>query len=154
LLRAPPDRDFRADERDVRADRGHVALARPRQGGAAAADGGSRTGRDERVEGLHRSARNGRRVVTPSPTSSPVSRLPSHDVLSWADIADARRRIAGVAHRTPVLRSGQFDEACGATVFFKAENLQRAGAFKFRGAYNKIRAEQEKRSFSEIVAYS
>src|SRR5204862_6213760 len=42
----------------------------------------------------------------------------------------------------------------GATVFFKAENLQRAGAFKFRGAYNKIRAEQEKQSFPEIVAYS
>src|SRR5207249_9282903 len=37
---------------------------------------------------------------------------------------------------------------------FKAENLQRAGAFKFRGAYNKIRAEQERRSFPEVVAYS
>jgi len=74
--------------------------------------------------------------------------------LVWTDIEEARRRIEGVAHRTPVMHSRQFDEAAGATVFFKAENLQRAGAFKFRGAYNKIRAEQERRSFSEVVAYS
>ena len=74
--------------------------------------------------------------------------------LSWDDIAQAQRRIAGVAHRTPVLTSRQFDEAAGARVFFKAENLQRGGAFKFRGAYNKIRAEQERRSFKEVVAYS
>ena len=74
--------------------------------------------------------------------------------LSWRDVEAARERIAGVAHRTPVFQSRQFDEATGATVFFKAENLQRAGAFKFRGAYNKIRAELEQRSFSEVVAYS
>jgi threonine dehydratase len=87
--------------------------------------------------------------------SSPVSRLPSSGSgLSYSDIEAARGRIAGVAHRTPVFHSRQFDEATGATVFFKAENLQRAGAFKFRGAYNKIRAEQEQRSFSEVVAYS
>ncbi len=74
--------------------------------------------------------------------------------LQWSDIADARQRIAGVAHRTPVLHSRQFNEEAGATVFFKAENLQRAGAFKFRGAYNKIRAELDRRSFTEVVAYS
>jgi threo-3-hydroxy-L-aspartate ammonia-lyase len=74
--------------------------------------------------------------------------------LSWTDVEAARERIAGVAHRTPVFHSRQFDEATGATVFFKAENLQRAGAFKFRGAYNKIRAEQERGGFSEVVAYS
>jgi threonine dehydratase len=74
--------------------------------------------------------------------------------LAWKDIEEARRCIEGVAHRTPVMHSRQFDEAAGATVFFKAENLQRAGAFKFRGAYNKIRAEQERRSFPEVVAYS
>ncbi len=74
--------------------------------------------------------------------------------ISGADVDEARRRIAGVAHRTPVFHSQQFDALSGATVFFKAENLQRAGAFKFRGAYNKIRAEQERGSFSEVVAYS
>jgi threonine dehydratase len=89
------------------------------------------------------------------PASIPDSPFPVPDpVLAWSDIASARRRIAGAAHRTPVFHSRQFDEAAGATVFFKAENLQRAGAFKFRGAYNKIRAEQERRQFSEVVAYS
>jgi threo-3-hydroxy-L-aspartate ammonia-lyase len=75
-------------------------------------------------------------------------------VIPFSEIEAARRRLAGVAHRTPVLSSRQFDEACGASVFFKAENFQRAGAFKFRGAYNKVRAELERRSFTEVVAYS
>jgi len=75
-------------------------------------------------------------------------------MISFADIAEARRRIEGVARRTPVLRSRQFDEACEATVFFKAENFQRAGAFKFRGAYNKIRSAMEERPVAEVVAYS
>ena len=66
-----------------------------------------------------------------SPTSP--SRKP---MLTWEDIKAARLRLEGVAIRTPVLHSRQFDEESGSTVFFKAENLQRAGAFKFRGAYN------------------
>jgi threonine dehydratase len=74
--------------------------------------------------------------------------------VSWDDIAAARRRLEGVAIHTPVLRSRQFDEEAGASVYFKAENLQRAGAFKFRGAYNKIKTEMAQRSFSEVVAYS
>ena len=73
---------------------------------------------------------------------------------TWEDIEAARRRLHGVAHRTPVLSSRQFDEAAGASVFFKAENLQRAGAFKFRGAYNKIKAETERRSVPAVVAFS
>jgi threo-3-hydroxy-L-aspartate ammonia-lyase len=73
---------------------------------------------------------------------------------TWEDIQQARKRLEGVAHRTPVLSSRQFDEAAGATVFFKAENLQRAGAFKFRGAYNKIKAETERRSVPAVVAFS
>jgi threo-3-hydroxy-L-aspartate ammonia-lyase len=75
-------------------------------------------------------------------------------MLSWEDIAAARRRLEGVAIRTPVLHSRQFDEEAGSTVYFKAENLQRAGAFKFRGAYNKIKAESDRRPFAEVVAYS
>ena len=74
--------------------------------------------------------------------------------LTFEDIARARKRLEGVAIRTPVLRSRQFDEAAGAEVFFKAENFQRAGAFKFRGAYNKIRTETERQKVSEVVAYS
>src|SRR5262244_1549771 len=59
-------------------------------------------------------------------------------MLTFNDILQARGRLQGVAHRTPVLTSKQFDEHAACEVFFKAENLQRAGAFKFRGAYNKL----------------
>jgi len=75
-------------------------------------------------------------------------------MISGAEIDAARRRLAGRAHRTPVLTSHQFDEAAGASVFFKAENFQRAGSFKFRGAYNKVAAELERHPFREVVAYS
>ena len=70
------------------------------------------------------------------------------------DIRDAARQIAGVAHRTPVIRSRTLDELTGAQVFLKAENMQRVGAFKFRGAYNavsRLSAEQLRRG---IAAYS
>jgi threonine dehydratase len=59
-------------------------------------------------------------------------------VIGIEDVQAAARRIEDVAHRTPVLTSRQLDEATGATVFLKAENLQRVGAFKFRGAYNAV----------------
>jgi threo-3-hydroxy-L-aspartate ammonia-lyase len=59
-------------------------------------------------------------------------------MISLDDVQAAARRIDGVALRTPVLTSRTLDEATGATVFLKAENLQRAGAFKFRGAYNAV----------------
>ncbi|MEU7905626.1 pyridoxal-phosphate dependent enzyme [Actinoplanes sp. NPDC049118] len=54
------------------------------------------------------------------------------------DVRDAAARLAGVAHRTPVLRSRTLDALVGAEVHLKAENLQRMGAFKFRGAYNAL----------------
>src|SRR3954449_10257939 len=56
------------------------------------------------------------------------------------DVLAAAERLRGVAHRTPVLTSRTLDERCGGRVFLKAENLQRIGAFKFRGAYNAITA--------------
>lgn len=59
--------------------------------------------------------------------------LPTH-----ADVLNAARQIAGAAHRTPVVTSRTIDARTGANVFFKCENLQRAGAFKFRGAYNAL----------------
>ena len=59
-------------------------------------------------------------------------------MISLDDVQAAARRIEGVAHRTPVLTSRALDEATGAQVFLKAENLQRVGAFKFRGAYNAV----------------
>jgi threonine dehydratase len=57
---------------------------------------------------------------------------------TFEDVAAAARRLAGVAHRTPALTSRLADERTGATVFWKCENLQRIGAFKFRGAYNAL----------------
>ena len=59
-------------------------------------------------------------------------------MISLDDVRAAAHRIEGVAHRTPVLTSRALDEAVGATVLLKAENLQRVGAFKFRGAYNAV----------------
>ncbi len=55
---------------------------------------------------------------------------------TFADIQDAARQIAGVAHRTPVVTSRMLNDRTSAEVYFKCENLQRGGAFKFRGAYN------------------
>ena len=54
------------------------------------------------------------------------------------DIEAAAHRLGGVAHRTPVLTSTQLDQRLGGRIFLKAENLQRMGAFKFRGAYNRV----------------
>jgi threonine dehydratase len=56
------------------------------------------------------------------------------------DVRAAAERLRGVAHRTPVLTARTLDERCGGRVFLKAENLQRVGAFKFRGAYNAVTA--------------
>jgi threonine dehydratase len=57
---------------------------------------------------------------------------------TFADVESAARQIAGAAHRTPVATSRTVDTRTGARLFFKCENLQRAGAFKFRGAYNAL----------------
>jgi threo-3-hydroxy-L-aspartate ammonia-lyase len=57
---------------------------------------------------------------------------------SFPDVEAAARRLAGVAHRTPVVTSRLIDEQLGARVLLKAEGFQRMGAFKFRGAYNAI----------------
>jgi threonine dehydratase len=57
---------------------------------------------------------------------------------TYEDVVDAAQRIEGIAHRTPVLTSTTANERTGASLFFKCENFQRMGAFKFRGAYNAI----------------
>lgn len=83
-----------------------------------------------------------------------TSRGVAIDLPSYADVERAAARLEGVAHRTPVLTSHTADARTGAGLFFKCENLQRAGAFKFRGAYNAVRAlvpEQRKRG---VVTFS
>ncbi|MGU7773692.1 threo-3-hydroxy-L-aspartate ammonia-lyase [Burkholderia sp. MR1-5-21] len=79
----------------------------------------------------------------------PVLPAPAFD-----DVIDAAARLDGAAHRTPVLTSRTADARTGATLFFKCENFQRMGAFKFRGAYNAIAhfdAEQRK---AGVITYS
>jgi threonine dehydratase len=72
----------------------------------------------------------------------------------YEDIAAAALRIAGQAHRTPVLTSDAVNQRTGALVFFKCENFQRMGAFKFRGAYNALaRLPPEARKHG-VLAYS
>ena len=66
-----------------------------------------------------------------APTTPPA--LPT-----FADVEAAAQRLQGVAHRTPVLRSSTLNKLTGAEFFFKCENLQRMGAFKFRGGYNAL----------------
>ncbi|MEE7476866.1 threo-3-hydroxy-L-aspartate ammonia-lyase [Methylobacterium hispanicum] len=73
---------------------------------------------------------------------------------SYGDVARAAERIRGAAHRTPVLTSRTADARTGGRLFFKAENLQRAGAFKFRGAYNAIAALPEDARRRGVIAYS
>src|SRR5262245_19009428 len=75
-------------------------------------------------------------------------------MLTFNDILQARERLQGVAHRTPVLTSRQFNDQAGCEVFFKAENLQRVGAFKFRGAYNKLASLGEDERKRGVLAYS
>jgi len=70
------------------------------------------------------------------------------------DVRDAAVRIKGVAHRTPVLRSRTLDALVGAEVFLKCENLQRIGAFKFRGAYNAVSRLSPQQLARGIAAYS
>jgi hypothetical protein len=74
--------------------------------------------------------------------------------VSYDDVAAAAKRLEGHARRTPAMTSRTVDERTGATVFFKCENLQRMGAFKFRGAFNalsQLSPEQKKRG---VLAYS
>lgn len=87
-------------------------------------------------------------MVKPS-SDQTVLRIPTVD-----DVRTARTRLAGVAHKTPVLTSRTANEIAGAMLFFKAENLQRTGAFKFRGAYNAIAALDASARKNGVVAFS
>jgi len=75
-------------------------------------------------------------------------------VLSFDDIAAAHDRIRAEAHRTPVLTSTTADGRVGGRLFFKCENFQRMGAFKFRGAYNAIAQFTPAQRVGGVVAFS
>ena len=74
--------------------------------------------------------------------------------ISYKDVTDAQDRLAGVAHRTPTLTSTTADELTGGRIFFKCENLQRMGAFKFRGAYNALAKFTSPQKAAGVVAFS
>ncbi|MGZ8291958.1 MAG: threo-3-hydroxy-L-aspartate ammonia-lyase [Telluria sp.] len=75
-------------------------------------------------------------------------------MLTYADIEQAAERIRGAAHRTPVLTSSTANQRSGAQLFFKCENFQRMGAFKFRGAYNAISRFTEDQRRAGVLTYS
>jgi threo-3-hydroxy-L-aspartate ammonia-lyase len=76
-------------------------------------------------------------------------RIPTYD-----DVVAAAERIRGHAHRTPVLTSRRVNRETGAELFFKCENLQRMGAFKFRGAFNALSRFTPEQRAAGVVAYS
>ena len=74
--------------------------------------------------------------------------------VTYADIEAAAGRLAGVAHRTPVLTSTTVNERTNSQVFFKCENFQRAGSFKFRGAYNALSQLSEEQKQQGVLTMS
>lgn len=74
--------------------------------------------------------------------------------ISFDDVAAAHERIRAAAHRTPVLTSATANAATGAELFFKCENFQRVGAFKFRGAYNAIAQFTPQQKAGGVIAFS
>src|SRR5690348_7804874 len=75
-------------------------------------------------------------------------------MVSYDDVAAAHERIKGAARRTPVLTSATVDALAGAQVFFKCENFQRMGAFKFRGAYNALSQLRPEEKAKGVLAFS
>ena len=75
-------------------------------------------------------------------------------MLQFTDIQAAAARLKGVAHRTPVLTSRTLDAQLGAKVFMKAENLQRMGAFKFRGGFNAVNVLTDAERARGVIAFS
>src|SRR5262249_1363956 len=125
-------RDRRVSQGARSGDQGSHAIAQCRRsrrrrgeagqlGPVRGLDAGEVTGPDRRAQGLRRA---GRKTEVNLP--------------AYADVESAARQIAAAAHKTPVATSRSIDQETGAHVFFKCENLQRAGAFKFRGAYNAL----------------
>lgn len=83
-----------------------------------------------------------------------MNMMPAATTPTFADVESAARRLEGVAHRTPVLTSRTANEMTGAKLFFKCENFQRMGAFKFRGAYNAIASLTAEEKARGVLAFS
>lgn len=88
-------------------------------------------------------------MATPKTPTAPTA-----PAVTFADVEAAAHRLAGQAHITPVFTSRTLDAMVGAEVYLKAENLQRAGAFKFRGAYNRLSVLTSEERARGVVAFS
>jgi threonine dehydratase len=75
-------------------------------------------------------------------------------LLQYSDVEQAAARLAGAAHRTPVLTSSTANARLGAELFFKCENYQRMGAFKFRGAFNAIARFTDAQRAAGVLTFS
>ena len=91
-----------------------------------------------------------RQATTAAAAHTPAS----FDIPDYAEIEAARTRIAGIALRTPVLTSRAADASTGGSLFFKCENLQRSGSFKFRGAYNAMACLTAEEKTRGVIAFS
>ncbi|MDZ4870620.1 MAG: L-threo-3-hydroxyaspartate ammonia-lyase [Chroococcidiopsis cubana SAG 39.79] len=85
-----------------------------------------------------------------SKTEAPIDT----NIVTFADIEAAHQRLAGVAHKTPVMTSRTVNELTQRQVFFKCENFQRMGAFKFRGAYNALSQLSEQQKRQGVLTFS
>lgn len=85
------------------------------------------------------------------PSDTPIDLL---DLPTWKDVQDAAVRIRPFAHRTPVMTSTYFDTRTGATCYFKCENFQKVGAFKFRGATNAVQSLADDVAARGVVTHS
>lgn len=80
--------------------------------------------------------------------------MPESSPVTLADVESAAERIRPVAHRTPIHTSDTFDRRFGARFFFKCENFQRAGAFKFRGAFNALSLLSDEERSRGVLTFS
>jgi threonine dehydratase len=78
----------------------------------------------------------------------------ANTIVTFTDIEAAHQRLAGVANHTPVMTSRTANELASCQVFFKCENFQRMGAFKFRGAYNALLQLSEKQKQQGVLTFS
>ncbi len=94
--------------------------------------------------------------MTPDPAaaSTAAASVTAPATVTADDVRDAAQRLAGVVHRTPVVRSRTLDALAGCEVHLKAENFQRSGTFKFRGAFNAASRLRDAQLAAGIVAYS
>jgi threonine dehydratase len=87
-------------------------------------------------------------------TAAPTRTSTGQTLPTYADVEIAAGRLKGVAHHTPALTSATANRRTGASLVFKPENLQRMGAFKFRGGYNAIAALSPEQKKAGVVTYS